>query len=244
MSWLATRETKYPADLAYCMLGILGVGNLRGLYLDPRYSEGHNEFRRLQIAVIKKWNPVIPFDDSLFAWKSDQVISSGLLAPAPSCFRSCGDLIFDPSLAKLRHSPPAQKYAGSTGSGTGIGITFDEANNMTFIATWILPLPIATVLYFISFGILAWLIMVPEQSRQRLRSHRDVALNCWVRGSDGQLGVQKIKMEKTGAGTWQRVDCGALVPSTMKHIYPSRWVAATHPAVLRITGAPVQLKRT
>jgi hypothetical protein len=241
MSWLANRDTKYPADLAYCMLGILGVGNLKGLYMDARYSQGTNEFQRLQIEIIKKWNPSVPFDDSLFAWKSDQIIFSGLLAPAPSCFRRCGDLIFDPSLAKLR--PTYAQFGAPSGTRTNIGISFDEANNMSFVATWVLPVPIANVLFFATFGILAWLTLVPERSRQKVIRHRDVALNCWVRGKDGQLGVQKIKMEKNRDGTWQRVDCGVLVPSSWKHIYPSRFIAATYPALMRITSSPVQLKR-
>jgi hypothetical protein len=241
MSWLAMRETKYPADLAYCMLGILGVGTLKGLYMDARYSQGHTEFRRLQIEIIKKWNPSIPFDDSLFAWKSAEILSCGLLAPAPSCFRPCGDLIFEPSLAKLRQSPPAIQHGAPSGAGTNIGISFDEANNMTFIGTWILPVPVANLLFFITCGILAWLTLVPAKATQALVRSREVTLNCWLRGMDGQLRVQKIKLEKTGHGTWQRVDCGVLLPSSMKSIYPSRFVAATYPAVMKIANG-VQLK--
>jgi hypothetical protein len=241
MSWLANRETKYPADLSYCMLGILGVGNLKGLYMDARYSQGTNEFQRLQIEIIKKWHPNVPFDDSLFAWKSDWIISSGLLAPAPSCFRGCGDLIFDPSLAKLRHS--SAELGLSSTRGVNIGISFDEANNMSFVATWVLPVPIPEVLFFLTCGILAWLTMVPEKSRQNVIRHRDVTLNCWARGNDGQLGIQKIKMEKNRDGTWQRVDCGVLVPSSWRHIYPSRVIAATYPALMRIANSPVQLRR-
>lgn len=241
MSWLAKRSTKYPADMAYCMLGILGVGNLKGLYMDARYSQGTDEFRRLQIEIIKKWNPSVPFDESLFAWKSDQIISGGLLAPAPSCFRNCGDLIFDPNLAKLRQTPT--RFGAFPGPGTNIGIYFDEANNMSFVATWVLHLPIAKALFIVTCGILAWVTQIPAQSRQKAIRNRDVTLNCWVRGKDGQLGVQKIKMEKNRDGTWQRVDCGVLVPSSWKHIYPSVFVAATYPALLRIASSPVQLKR-
>lgn len=237
MSWLAMRETKYPADLAYCMLGILGVGNLKGLHMDAQYGQGTNEFRRLQIEIIKKWNPSVPFDDSLFAWKSDQIISSGLLAPAPSCFRRCGDLIFVPSLAKLRH-------ANAGFQGTNIGISFDEANNMSFVATWVLPVPIANVLFFATFGVLAWVTLFPEALRQNVIHHRDVTLNCWMSGKDGQLGVQKIKMKKNRDGTWKRIDCGVLVPSSWRHIYPSRCIAAAYPAPMRIASNPVQIKHT
>jgi len=220
----------------------LGVGNLEGLYMDVRYSQGTNEFQRLQIEIIKKWNPTIPFDESLFAWKSDRYISSGLLAPAPSCFSGCRDLIFEPSLAKLRHM--AQFRGVSQGSGTSVGIFFDEANNMSFVATWILPVPIANVLFFATFGILAWLTLVPEKGRQSVIRHRDVTLNCWAPGRDGQLGVQKIKMEKRKDGSWQRINCGVLVPSSWKHIYPSRLIAASYPAPLRITSIPAQLRPT
>ncbi len=223
------------------MLGVLGVGNLEGLYMDARYSQGTNEFQRLQREIIKKWNPTLPFDETLFAWRSDQIISSGLLAPAPSCFSRCGELIFDPSLAKLRH---LARFNGAPGTGQNIGIFFDEANNMSFVATWVLPIPIANVLFFATFGILAWVTLMPEQGRQKVLRHRDVTLNCWARGKDGQLSIQKIRMEKNKDGTWQRVDCGVLVPSSRTHIYPSRWIAATYPAALRITSSPIQLKRT
>ncbi|TVY82491.1 Vegetative incompatibility protein HET-E-1 [Lachnellula suecica] len=242
MSWLANRETKFPADMSYCMLGVLGVGNLEGLFMDARYSQGTNEFRRLQIEIVKKWDPALPFDESLFAWKSEKIISSGLLAPAPSCFRSCGDLVFEPSLAKLRLLP--KQIGGGSPGGKTIGIFFDEANNMSIVSQWILPIPVADVLFCVTFGLLAWVTMLPEKGRQKVIRRRDVALNCWARGTNGQLGIQKIKMEKNKDGSWQRIDCGVVNTSSSSHIYPSRMIAASYPAPLRITNGPVQFQRT
>lgn len=240
MSWLANRGTKFPADLAYCMLGILGTGHLRGLYMEARPSQGTIEFLRLQIEIIKKWNPIIPFDESLFAWRSEHIVSSGLLAPAPSCFLECGNIVYDPNLAKLRHG--VGRYGAATRSGSNIGIFFDNANNMSFVALWILPVPFAEVVFLITCGILAWVTLIPEKSRQNTIRHRDVPLNCWSRGKDGQLCTQKIRMEKTKVGTWQRVDCGVLVPSSSTHIYPSKAVAAAYPILLKISSAPATLK--
>lgn len=84
LSWVADRTTTLPDDMAYCMVGILGVS------MDIRYGEEARAFMRLQELLIEK----VP-DDSIFAWtdrtmRADQ--GHGLLAPSPACFRHCGNI--------------------------------------------------------------------------------------------------------------------------------------------------------
>lgn len=67
MHWLANRTTKYIEDRAYCALGIFDV------YLDTRYWEGEDEFFRLQEETLKTRTKGRPFDESVFAWRADQI---------------------------------------------------------------------------------------------------------------------------------------------------------------------------
>jgi hypothetical protein len=171
MSWLAkggSKPTTKIADMAYCMIGILGNTNLKGFRMETRYDQGTNELQRLQIEIIKKWNPSSPFNESLFAWKSPLVISSGLLAPAPSCFYQSGDVVFDPSLAKSRH--------GILGKINGI--SFDETDRMSFAVLWIFYVPMTEVVYFATLGLLFYLVLLPASASQAAIGHRDVKLSC------------------------------------------------------------------
>ncbi|THU88192.1 HET-domain-containing protein, partial [Dendrothele bispora CBS 962.96] len=78
MSWAARRETTREEDLAYCLMGIVGV-NMPTLYGEG----GVNAFMRLQEEIIKR-----SADQSIFAWKAnrDDGTKRGLLARSPSEF--------------------------------------------------------------------------------------------------------------------------------------------------------------
>ncbi|KAL9118640.1 MAG: hypothetical protein Q9187_004815 [Circinaria calcarea] len=98
ISWMAGRTTTYPEDIAYSMLGILGVN------MPVDYGEGAKAFIRLQKMLIESSS-----DDSIFAWtipreglkcyrgigklKMWKPPNWGLLAPSPDCFRESGDLV-------------------------------------------------------------------------------------------------------------------------------------------------------
>lgn len=98
ISWMAGRTTSCIEDIAYSMLGILGVN------MTAEYGEGANAFMRLQKILIEN-SP----DDSIFAWtipeeglkcyrdhgelKTWAPSFWGLLAPSPDCFRKSGDLV-------------------------------------------------------------------------------------------------------------------------------------------------------
>ncbi len=85
MSWMANRVTTEEEDTAYCMLGIFDLN------MALIYGEGKKAFIRLQEMIISS----IP-DESIFAWRSDKIESSGLLAPWPDCFRDSGDIVLRP----------------------------------------------------------------------------------------------------------------------------------------------------
>ena len=87
MSWMSGRTTTQREDMAYSMLGILGVS------MDIRYGEHENAFLRLEERIVDDLH-----DESIFAWSlpdsksPPDSTSYGLLAPWPSCFRDCRSL--------------------------------------------------------------------------------------------------------------------------------------------------------
>ncbi|KAL9049426.1 MAG: hypothetical protein Q9206_005531 [Seirophora lacunosa] len=82
MSWASGRHTSRGEDQAYCLLGLFNVN------MPLLYGEGaDNAFRRLQIEIMNRDD-----DESLFAWKSNKLLS-GMLAKSPRDFAESGDII-------------------------------------------------------------------------------------------------------------------------------------------------------
>ncbi|KAK1520490.1 HET domain-containing protein [Colletotrichum costaricense] len=84
-SWLAGRETTRSEDMAYCVLGLLGLN------MPLLYGERSAAFIRLQEELIR-----ISDDQTIFCWTWDHTIPhdwSSLLAPSPSVFKG-GDRFF------------------------------------------------------------------------------------------------------------------------------------------------------
>lgn len=83
ISWSVGRSTSRPEDVAYSLMGLLGVN------MPLFYGEGMEKaFIRLQLELLKKYD-----DTSLFAWelsrdefKNSVQGSGGLLAPSPARF--------------------------------------------------------------------------------------------------------------------------------------------------------------
>ncbi|EXF76096.1 hypothetical protein CFIO01_07961 [Colletotrichum fioriniae PJ7] len=89
MSWASNRQTTRTEDTAYCLLGIFQI------HMPLLYGEGHEAFRRLQEEIMK-----VSTDQSLFAWdwtektmdpRRDLWVT--LLAPHPSAFSGCGQVV-------------------------------------------------------------------------------------------------------------------------------------------------------
>lgn len=86
LSWAAGRETTREEDMAYCLLGLLGVN------MPLIYGEGPRAFERLQQEFIKTST-----DHSIFAWTAEtksegHLGERGAFGCSPMEFRSCTDL--------------------------------------------------------------------------------------------------------------------------------------------------------
>ncbi|RDW72808.1 hypothetical protein BP6252_06715 [Coleophoma cylindrospora] len=224
MSWLARRTTERIEDRAYCALGIFGI------YLDTRYGSGEDEFMRLQEEIIRSWAKEVPFDESLFAWRADQIESSGILAPAPGCFRDAGDIMFLPHMAKHRGE---QLLTGLKIRGPGMEI--DNAGQMTLMVPCLGYMPAGAAGYFLTLGAAYLLTTTPAFVYQARRKHREVQLNCWTKGADGKLHTKKIKMECAKDQRWRRIDCGKLYDSSSTTLYPSAWLSNHFIRQLKLT---------
>ena len=121
MSWASRRFCTAPEDAAYSLMGLFDVEVplLRGIGAEKA-------FLRLQEEIIKK-SP----DGSIFAWKSRNLKSSGLLAPSLDCFRESGDVAFDgssgpvPRFSMTKNSSFLQFAIGSLGADLKLSIVKD-----------------------------------------------------------------------------------------------------------------------
>ena len=226
MSWLAGRTTEYLEDRAYCVLGIFDI------YLDARYGSGESEFMRLQQEIIRDWPQQVPFDESLFAWRAKQIGSSGLLAPAPGCFRDAGNIKFVSDLAKHRGEQMGPKMGRRWWSP---GMEMDNTGQISLMVPCLGFMPGAGVTYILTctFGYI--FTTIPAKIYQSLRRHREVQLNCWTQGADGRLRAKVIKMECARDKRWRRVDCGKCYDSSSILLYPSRWVSNRFCVKLNLT---------
>lgn len=89
-SWASKRVTTRSEDMAYCLLGLMGVN------MPLLYGEGSNAFIRLQLELLKNSN-----DHTIFAWGAFQQADLGaawlqnttsVLALSPACFQNSAGL--------------------------------------------------------------------------------------------------------------------------------------------------------
>ena len=84
MSWASNRITTREEDMAYCLLGIFEV-NMALLYGEG----GERAFMRLQEEIIKESD-----DQSILSWsEAPNALLIGFLAPHPSFFHGCKDVV-------------------------------------------------------------------------------------------------------------------------------------------------------
>lgn len=84
LSWASKRVTTRTEDIAYCLLGLVGVN------MPLLYGEGHKAFLRLQQELIRQTD-----DESIFAWCDTAVPLghvSGILAPSIKHFARSGQV--------------------------------------------------------------------------------------------------------------------------------------------------------
>lgn len=195
MSWLSRRTTSFIEDRAYCMLGLFGV------YLDARYGQGELEFLRLQQEIFDSTPAGAIFDESMFAWQSDLIETSGLLAPAPSCFVNSGHVSFVQRLAKSRNNANQVKDGMVMDGSMGIDFHIPSTarlRDVGFVAVGLLTFCVAPLIY----------IAVRPKKSDHL-----VNLNCWVQGPDQKLRNVRIKVAQDKDKTWRRIECNSLFES-------------------------------
>lgn len=75
--WVSKRQTTRTEDMAYCLIGLLGVP------LSIAYGEGQTAFYRLQVEILQRSH-----DMRLFTWQGQPSIDNSMLAAGPHCFSS------------------------------------------------------------------------------------------------------------------------------------------------------------
>ena len=98
MSWASSRETTRVEDVAYCLLGLFKVN------MPLLYGEGKNAFQRLQHEILKASD-----DESIFAWRNESLVDSGMLALSPADFSDSGGVVRS---ALSRRSPTVMTNRG------------------------------------------------------------------------------------------------------------------------------------
>jgi hypothetical protein len=112
MSWVSSRQTTVPEDIAYCLLGVFDVN------IPLLYGEGEEKaFLKLQEAILKSTD-----DQSIFLWCSTEAETTsepfwGLLAKSPSLFSRSPD-IEAPCTMTIATNTPA------TLTGRGVNVEF------------------------------------------------------------------------------------------------------------------------
>lgn len=81
MSWASSRKTTRVEDVSYCLLGLFEVN------MPLLYGEGEKAFERLQHEILKASD-----DESIFAWRNESLVHSGMLALSPADFSDSGDV--------------------------------------------------------------------------------------------------------------------------------------------------------
>ncbi|KAI0143660.1 hypothetical protein GGR57DRAFT_483674 [Xylariaceae sp. FL1272] len=185
MSWMARRQTTFPEDMAYSMIGIFNI-NMPFVYGET----GPRAFRRLQETLLAS-----PFmDESLFAWKMPDLNAGrrcgvlmadwepgqwGLLAGSPEWFRDSGDIhILSGRAAQSRNfrlnpkglEAPIRKNVNKGGDVQGI-----KAVSMLLWLS-IIGLPLGLI----------GLLMMRHTMNKKAKEDYAYTLNCFRRGPDGR----------------------------------------------------------
>ena len=91
MSWASNRRTRRIEDLAYSLMGIFDVK------MPMVYGESDRAFLRLQEEIIKSSD-----DQSIFAWQTNTVEHTGLLASNANAFAASGNIRKGPGYSGLK----------------------------------------------------------------------------------------------------------------------------------------------
>ncbi|KAI0145226.1 hypothetical protein GGR57DRAFT_307176 [Xylariaceae sp. FL1272] len=201
MSWMAGRVTAKPEDIAYSMLGLLGINMV------PSYGEGaERAFLRLQYALLSAST-----DETLFAWKMPaegpgkpaqrpkvygeyQLARGewGLLAASPEWFRDSG---------KIANRGPRglivrRQFGGFAVVQQGIMVPYSQSSHIEQrnARHFVLSLPVFCTIV----GIIPLLIYTKYFSRKPVMRF---PLNAWEPDEEGHLLMVEVSVWPTRWGS-------------------------------------------
>jgi hypothetical protein len=198
LSWQARRRTTEEEDMAYSLLGVLGVS------LVPLYGEGRQSFLRLQQELLKTYR-----DESIFAWiapasrlpKHDRQWDQGqwgLLAPWVDCFEGSRDVV----ITGTTLDRPAGGIA-PIAEGVKFPIPLRELGSSNEML-W------ATISILTLLGVCIWIPV--SIHRHKHRQEWTLTLNCKKKDRVGELKVVQVFLCRDSQGDefWRRCRCGEL----------------------------------
>lgn len=188
LSWQSRRKTTEEEDMAYSLVGIMGVS------LVPIYGEGRQSFLKLQQELLKSYR-----DESIFSWtapasrlpKHDRQWGKGewgLLAPWVDCFQDSRDVV---SSKKMGNRP-----AGGISPIAG-GIKFPmPGKELRPMKSWEAPLVVLSLLVVI--GPFIWLAI--KSYRHSERQEWSLTLNCWKKDHFGRFRAIQVFLCRDSRG--------------------------------------------
>ncbi|KAI1746644.1 hypothetical protein F4782DRAFT_523893 [Xylaria castorea] len=199
MSWMSRRQTTYPEDMAYSMIGIFNI-NMPVVYGET----GPRAYRRLQEILLAS-----PFmDESLFAWKMpdddagkkcDVLLKDwepgqwGLLAGSPEWFKESGDFQVTSGRASQARSfkmtPRGMEAPIRRNLQKGADIITTEAVSTALLAS-IVGMPIAIG------GFAALRRMLNKKAKEDYAFR----LNCFQHGADGETVNVEVYLHPVNPG--------------------------------------------
>ncbi|KAE8441223.1 hypothetical protein EG329_005623 [Mollisiaceae sp. DMI_Dod_QoI] len=223
LSWQATRKTTEEEDMAYSLLGILGVS------LVPTYGEGKQSFMKLQQELLKSYR-----DESIFAWtimgqglpRHDRPWAQdqwGLLAPWIDCFKNSRDVFTGEMLE--RPAGGIERIAGGVKFPMPIG-EFNYEPWYALLSSLLPPLVGA----YIWWGVKAY--------RHKHQQEWSLSLNCRKKDRSGEFKWIQVFLCRDSHGDefWRRCRCGDLGLTNRRPPTWNRWPRTKDITIIQPTG--------
>ena len=227
LSWQAGRRTTEIEDIAYSLIGVLGV------QLVPTYGEGRQAFQRLQEEILRT-QP----DESIFAWTASPgtlpthsrhwaADQWGLLAPSPDCFINSRNITIN---GPSKKRPPS----GIATTAEGVRFPMPRKDLQTVNPNW------GYVFVFVPPFLGPLLYWAYSKYRHSSRQYFFLTLNCWHKDKYGKLNAIRVYLSRDAKGDmlWRRSRCDELgfadkVPSSSVRNGMPGWTEVT---ILQPTG--------
>ncbi|KFY07757.1 hypothetical protein V492_06857 [Pseudogymnoascus sp. VKM F-4246] len=192
LSWQSRRKTTEEEDIAYSLVGIMGVS------LVPIYGEGRQAFLKLQQELLKTYR-----DESIFAWtappsrlpKHDRQWDQGewgLLAPWIDCFQDSGDVVVIANrkgFSNRMKDRPAGGIAPIAG-GVKFPMPKRELRGESIVVVVLSALTIVGI----------FVLLAVNSYRHSKRREWSLTLNCWKKDRFGRLRAIQVFLCRDSGG--------------------------------------------